>query len=591
MLPSVSPGSAALTKYANAVAIAAPEEAHRDSDAAPRPEQEAARQNAEKNPVQTPQQDTLARDARATVEALLNLLRSRVLSALTDLGISQEIALKAANSATVQLAGALAGESRHGAEIVHALLEKIQAGQSGGPEKLLQLAARGLTVLIDHQTGDVRITAPRIDVLPSAGAAAPGRSTPHHLLDFTDRNTQKAAPVLQALGEVQSVARNIIATLEGNTAPPAPAVTPPSAVIVAPDAFVTALTVPLTAALRNTPAASTTPYTAPDAAQAISRALSGVIATTLNNTVTAGNTVSVGEVMTAVRHLQPVEASGNDAKIVLSADKVSVALDTRNGAITVQVGNRVTAYAPASLPQPGTAIAPLEGIAVASIPVDNISSRLPVGKILDQPAGVPFIPPAFDKPVLPATPPPPGQAPTATPPAQNAAAIAADETLRHLDPAAARNATILRSIGPAPAADIPALTRIALDISAEVAPGAPVAINAPVIGKFGLPRPAPAQTENGPVLKHGYADASANLPPVLPAVHMRGEVAPEDRRRAPKRKQQQKQLPPPENTRPSRWMTRSPATCRRAIRGWCFRRWCSRSDRQTATSCATVFRA
>ena len=47
MSPSVSAGSAALMKYAQAVAIAAPEEAPRDSDAAPRPEQEAARHKAE----------------------------------------------------------------------------------------------------------------------------------------------------------------------------------------------------------------------------------------------------------------------------------------------------------------------------------------------------------------------------------------------------------------------------------------------------------------------------------------------------------------------------------------------------------------
>ena len=543
MLPSVSAGSAALTKYAKAVAIAAPEQAYRDTDATPRPEQEAARQNAEKNPVQTPQQDTLARDTRATVEALLNLLRSRVLTALTDLGISEDTAVKAANSATVQLAGALAGDSRHGAEIIHALLEKTQAGHTGSPEKLLQLVARGLTVLIDHQTGDVRITAPHVDIQPTATPATPGRSVPQHLVDFTDRNAEKAAPVLQALGEVQAVARNVIAAVEGNTAPPAQAITPPSAVIVAPDAFVKALTAPLAAALKNAPATAHTQYTAPDAAQAVSRALSGVIATTLNNTVTAGNTVSVGEVMTAVGQLQPVQATDGGAKIVLSAGKVSVALDTQNGAITVQAGNRVTAYAPASLPQPGTAIAPLEGIQAVSLPVDDISSRLPAGKILEQPAGMPFVPPPFDKPALPATPPPPGQAPAHTPPAQNAAAIAADETLRQIDPAIARNATILRSIGPAPAADIPALTRIALDISAEIAPGAPVAINAPVIGKFGLPRPAPAQSENGPVLSRGYADATASLPPVLPAVRMRGDVAPEDRKKAPKRKQQQKRLP------------------------------------------------
>ena len=250
--------------------------------------------------------------------------------------------------------------------------------------------------------------------------------------------------------------------------------------------------------------------------QVISRALSAVISTTLNNTVTAGNTLSVGEVMTAV------QATDDTAKIVLTAGKVSVALDTQNGAITVQVGNRVTAYEPASLPQLGTAIATLEGIKAVSLPVDDISSRLPTGKILEQPAGVPFVPPGFDKPVIPATPPSPGQAPVRNHAAQNAAAFAADETLQHLDPTLIRNATVLRSIGLAAAANIPALTRIALDISAEIAPGAPVAINAPVIGKFGLPRPAPAQTESGPALKHGYADATANLPPVLPAVHMRG---------------------------------------------------------------------
>jgi len=147
-----------------------------------------------------------------------------------------------------------------------------------------------------------------------------------------------------------------------------------------------------------------------------------------------------------------VQAADDTAKIVLTAGKVSVALDTQNGAITVQVGNRVTAYEPASLPQLGTAIATLEGIKAVSLPVDDISSRLPTGKILEQPAGVPFVPPGFDKPVIPATPPSPGQAPVRKHPAQNAAAFAADETLQHLDPTLIRNATVLRSIGPAAAA-------------------------------------------------------------------------------------------------------------------------------------------
>jgi hypothetical protein len=44
-------------------------------------------------------------------------------------------------------------------------------------------------------------------------------------------------------------------------------------------------------------------------------------------------------------------------------------------------------------------------------------------------------------------------------------------------------------------------------------------------------------------MRHGHADASANLPPVLPAVHMRAQTEPEDRKSKPKPKQAQKQLP------------------------------------------------
>ena len=201
MLSSVSASSAALMKYAQALAIAAPEAAPRDSDAAPRTEQEAARQNAERTPVQSPQQDTLARDARATVDALLDILHSRVLSALTGLGLPDEIAQKAAVSATVQLASALAGESRHAVEIVHALMEQLQsapaAGNAASPDRLLQLVAKGLTVIVDHRTGDVRVTPPQVGIAPHQATAHP--ATPHHLLDFTDYSAEKAAPVVQAL--------------------------------------------------------------------------------------------------------------------------------------------------------------------------------------------------------------------------------------------------------------------------------------------------------------------------------------------------------------------------------------------------------
>ena len=289
----------------------------------------------------------------------------------------------------------------------------------------------------------------------------------------------------------------------------------------------------------------------------MSRALSQVLSTTLNTAIASPNAVPVGEVMTAVRHLQPVaspaaaDGAQPDTRVVLAAGRVSVALDTQNGAITVQVGNRVTAYAPTSLPAtvatPGGILPVLDAV---SLPVRDISSRLPVGKILDRPLGVPFIPEAFDRQPVPDTPLPAGIPPAshspANQPGQNAAASGIartmDETLRHLDPSVFRNATVLRNTGPMPGADIPALTRIALDISAEIAPGAPVALNPPQIGRFGLPKPAPAQTEDGPVMKQGYADASANLAPVVPAVHMQAQLAPEQRKKNAT-KQQRKQLP------------------------------------------------
>lgn len=549
MLPSVSAGSAALTKYAQAVSIAAPDAAPRDSDAAPRTEQEAARQNAEKQPVPIPQQDTLARDARATVDALLALLHSRVLAALAGLGTPDETARKAADAATAQLAAAFAAESRLAVEIVHALLER--ADDAASPDHLLRIVARGLTVLIDHQSGAVQVTPPRIDIAPVAGA--PTASEPHHLVDFTDSDAEKVTPVLMALSAVQSAAAAAIAAADTVPRPLAAGSAGPAAapVIVAPDAFVKPLTAPIAAALATVPDAPFANLSAPDAASIVSRALSQVVSTTLNNAAVSATAVPVGEVMAAVRHLQPVAGppasgdAGADSRIVLASGRVSVAFDPGNGAITVQVGDRVTAYAPASIAANG---APLPGLDAASLPDQRISSRLPVGIVVDRPSGVPFIPPEFDPPDAPAKP----GAPTApaTPPAdrkpgQNAAAaaatLAAEQALRHLDHAAMRNATVLRGVGAAAGAELPALARIALDISAEIAPGAPVAVNPPVIGKFGLPKPAPAQTEPGPVMKHGYADASANQVPVLPAVHLQGHLPPENRRKMAKK--QQKRLP------------------------------------------------
>ena len=71
MLPSVSAGSAALTKYAKAIAAAAPDQAAQDGETAPRPEQDAARHNADPRTAPAADSGALAREARETVERIL----------------------------------------------------------------------------------------------------------------------------------------------------------------------------------------------------------------------------------------------------------------------------------------------------------------------------------------------------------------------------------------------------------------------------------------------------------------------------------------------------------------------------------------
>jgi hypothetical protein len=71
-------------------------------------------------------------------------------------------------------------------------------------------------------------------------------------VDFTDRNAEKAAPVLHALGAVKSAARAAITAVESTVTPPViQVVAPASSVIVAPNAFAKALTGPLTSALKK----------------------------------------------------------------------------------------------------------------------------------------------------------------------------------------------------------------------------------------------------------------------------------------------------------------------------------------------------
>ncbi|MFT5487299.1 MAG: hypothetical protein ACI9JL_001036 [Paracoccaceae bacterium] len=547
MLPSVSAGSAALMKYAQAIATAAPETTPGNDDGAARAEQEAARHKADNTPTVNPAQEKLAQSARETVTALLDLLRARVATALIELGVPETQALKAADSAAAQLATTIAGDTRHAAEIVHALLDRLQAGTPDTANALLNIVARGITVVIDHQTGDIRITPPRIDLTPVTSATSAAVPT-QHLLDVTDYSAEKATPVLQALNAVQSTASAYAQDVRAGVAPATVAGPSPAALLVAPTAFVDALTAPITAALQAAvlQTGGTPQLTVTDTAKNISTALSHAVATTINTTFAAGNGIPVADVMTAVSQLKPVagQISGTsdtgNGRIVLAAGNFAVAVDTTNSAITVQVGNRITTYAVGSAASPIAAIAPLPQIEAASLPVLDIPAGLPVGKVLDLPIGTPFIPPEISDMPATGTSPLPGQKKPTQTPIQTAGsvALALEENLQHLDPSVLRNATIIRGMEAPSGHDLPGLTRIALDLSAEIGPGVHGAVVPPPVGKLGLPQAAPQQTAAGPVMKNGYADAAANLVPVLPPTYRRGDLVLKSKKKSDKKKQQ-----------------------------------------------------
>lgn len=554
MLPSVSAGSAALTKYAQAIATAAPETTPGHDDGAARTEQEAARHKADNTPVPNPAQEKLAQSARETVTALLNLLRTRVASALVDLGVTETLALKAADSAAAQLATTIAGDSRHAAEIVHALLDRIKpqlqaqtpSGSLDTTDRLLNLVAKGITVVIDHETGDVRITPPRLDITPVATqtiAAAPAQ----HLLDVTDNSAEKAKPVLEALNAVQLTASAYAKDVAAGTLTSAVSSAPTAALLIAPTAFVDALAVPLTAALQTAPQASGTPqHAVTDTAKTLSTALSRAVSATLNTSFPAGNGIPVTEIMAAVGQLQPVTGAtpaNGDAgagRIVLAANNLAVAIDPANSAITVQIGSRITTYAVASAATPIAAIAPLPEIDAASLPILDIPAGLPAGKVLDLPAGTPFVPPEISDMPPAGSPQLPGKKTPHPVPAQTAGsvALALEETLQHLDPSALRNATVIHGMEASSGPDLPGLTRIALDLTAEIGPGVQGAAVPPPVGKLGLPQPAPQQSAAGPVMKNGYPDAAANLVPVLPPTFRRGDLVSKSKKKADKKKQQ-----------------------------------------------------
>lgn len=542
MLPSVSAGSAALTKYAQATATAAPETSLGNDGDTPRTEQEAARHKAGNTTVLNPAQERLAQSARETVTALLELLRSRVASALIELGLPEAVAQNAANSAAGQLAGTIAGDGRHAAEIVHALLDRLQTGTPKTADTLLNIVASGITVTVDHQTGDVRITPPQLDLTQPARTTTTAPT--QHLLNVTDFSAEKAAPVLEALTAVQSTASAYANRATASPAFQTAPVTSPATLVVAPTAFIAPLTAPLTAALQT---AGSSSAAVTDTVKNVSAALSRAVATTINVTSATGDGTQVTEIAAAISRLKPVAAtpSGNpqvaNGPVILAAGNIAVGIDTANGAITVQIGNRITTYAVASASPPVSAIAPLPEIDAASLPVLDIPSGLPGGKIREIPAGTPFVPPEIAEMPAPGTMHPPAQkkpvptqAHTAT-----AMALALEENLQHLDTAALRNATVIQSMEAPAGPDMPGLTRVALDLTVEIAPGLQGATVPPPVGKLGLPQTAPQQSAAGPVMKNGYTDAAANLVPVLPPTYRRGDIVSKSKKKPAKEKQRQ----------------------------------------------------
>ena len=385
MLPSVSAGSAALTKYAKAIAAAAPDQAAQDGDTTPRTEQEAARHNADPRTAPVADSGALAREARETVQQILEMMRVRVLTALLDLDVPHADATTAAQTAASQLANAIAVDGRHAAEIVHALLERSLTASTDPAESLLLMTARNLTVIVDHETGDIRIELPTAKVKPVARPVSGTDSL--HLIDFTDRSPTQAAPALAALGAVQETARDAGVFISSETAPGRPQ---SSNLLVAPSVFGEAVADRLSVLVRD---GSVAPDIAVrDIAAAVSRIATATFAGAPDITK-----IPVAELVSSLSRLEvvsPVPTGDTGAgKIVLNHGHVSLVADSGSGAVTVRIGQRVTAFAPASLSNPATAHSPLPQLDVLPLPIHDIPASLPVGKVVETPGGLPFVPP------------------------------------------------------------------------------------------------------------------------------------------------------------------------------------------------------
>lgn len=531
MLPSVGASSAALTTYAQA-AIAVSGYTARDPEAAAHAAQAAARRTGDGAAASTAPA-TLAHDAERTLASLFDTLYRRVDDALLKAGLPPSLADEAARKAVQRLAEAVAGHGEYAARIVQALLDALDAGKPVASGSLLHLIARGLTVTVDRGAGTVEVSAASFD-LPQAhapGMLPSGLAAPHHLLDVTDRNAAQAAPVLEALSALHdaaaSVAQNGYAAAELGKAADAKAALAPAGtrIYIPADAF---------AATVEKRFASEFPGRA-DLAASAGRAASHLIAATANAAARADAEPSLARLLDEVSalHAVPDETADADGALVLVSSRLRISVQPRDGAILVQAGSRAVAFAPASLAPATTmgtaqeAVVPLPrlpGLEAASLPVRDISPSIPPGRILDEPAGVPFVPPEISDM-------PPAQRregptpPTADTPAQPALNAAEQNAIRLLEQSNAHELTILRSVHIAAAGHgQPPLTRLSLDLSASVGP-APTAANQPKdVGRLGRSHPAPAQTEDGPVARDGYADAPSSKPPVLPPWQMLGAM-------------------------------------------------------------------
>lgn len=530
MLPTVGSASAALRTYAHA-ASAQPADArprHVDRDA-PRRDASASAGNA--TPV--PDEATLEAEARATVRALLDALRLRVLQALVELGLSAPAAEAAATAAAAKLAQAIGGDGQHAAQLVHAILERLHPADDTPKEAdtaaLLHLVAKGLDILIDHESGAATVAADALVLQPTHAVPAPVHQT--HLVDITDGRAHRSDAVLHVLAAVQTAARE-----EGERAVPAdgmraaeigrPAGPGHAArVIVAPSAFAAIVERRISAALQA-------PYggRAPDAIRDVAATVSRAVAQAINGPAVPCR-VSVVEAAESLARLEPAANAPRraDGPVTFKADRISVRIAPADGSVTVRIGSVSSVFSPASLapavskpaPLPGLDTLPLPGLARAAHPV-----LVPPP---DAARALPFVPPSFDDVVLDQVSPAvshaarkaedPARTFTTAGDAKHAADIASHmdaETVRLIEAAVARNATVLRGLLMGAGGERPAVTKLTLDIGASVAPVALPVAPPPPAGKFGLPKPPSPQGEDGPVHDNGHEDAASNRVPVLP---------------------------------------------------------------------------